>query len=213
MCYHPGRIILKSRGLHVVVIGSSVVVAVASRPAARNRNRQLGQPMSNVRHIRRRTFAVFSTLYPTFMPSSLLISVSLSRFFLGRLGDSNRQLPSARNIATLPPPPPHVPNTAIYVRRSDFPLYRITSYHDCSNLHTELFELFDIQSIAVLRGFTCFRRSNHYCRTFRQSTCQSWNAIDSRCILLEFCQWLISLFPPRNFISTTSSISGNFLES
>lgn len=150
-CCHPGRIILKSRGLHVVVIGSSVVVAVASRPAARNRNRQLGQPMSNVRHIRRRTFAVFSTLYPTFMPSSLLISVSLSRFFsreIGRLQPPSAKCTKYRHVA------PHVPNTAIYIRRSDFPLYRETSHRNCRDLYAELFEIFEIQSIA--REFTRF---------------------------------------------------------
>lgn len=51
---HPGRIILKSRDctLSSSPSGSSppsVVVAAASRPAARNRNRQLGQSMPNVR--------------------------------------------------------------------------------------------------------------------------------------------------------------------
>lgn len=121
----PGENNIEITGLHVVVIAVGVVAA-ASRPAARNRNRQLGQSMPNVRHpfVAARIRADFSA--PTYTRAPFLFHchppLPLPLFSF----PAEEGLPSAKrgDIASLAPrDDPRL--------QSDFPLHRRTSVGDC----------------------------------------------------------------------------------
>lgn len=103
----------------------SVVVAAASRPAARNRNRQLGQSMPNVRHhSSRHVRDFFISTYTRILVLSLFSSFLL-HFYFFFFFSWEKDLPSRLSNARYR----HVaPRTSL---RSDFPLQRRKSVGDC----------------------------------------------------------------------------------
>lgn len=140
-----------------VVVAAATAAVAASRPAARNRNRQLGQSMPNVRHHHpsRRDFSA-----PTpFLPSSRLSSLPfLFHFhfvsFFRKRGIAAGRTPGYR----------HVSNATIYVPRRDFPLHRRTSVRDCGIYAGSRLTI--LSTAIPRRWFTCFanriRRDRRY---------------------------------------------------
>lgn len=160
----PGENNIEITGLHVVIAVGVVAVGsrrrAASRPTARNRNRQLGQSMPNVRHhsswhVRDFSVPTYTRILVLSLLSPFLLHLYFFFFFRGRKIAACQ----TQDIATLP----RVPNATIYVSPKRFSAAP-------TNVRRWLRDLCETKTYdsADRRRFTCFANRIQRDRRYRK---------------------------------------------